>query len=204
MTDIGRSAGDGTDLADEVGQPVDADTRERRSDEHGELEAVEHLVGERALQLGRASARRPTGTARAGRRRPRRSPRPIRRASGALRRRCRRAGERCDVDRPGRIRRPGPTGRRRFRAATPPRRAAVRVATKPWPHLACSAASTLWKLARGLSSLLTNTSRGMLAGDATLPRQFGADLDAVDGTHHEDGEVGDTESPPVSSPTKSV
>src|SRR3954453_1794347 len=35
--------------------------------------------------------------------------------------------------------------------------------TKPCPHLACNAASTLWKLARCLSSLLTNTSRGMLA-----------------------------------------
>src|SRR3954447_18457032 len=35
--------------------------------------------------------------------------------------------------------------------------------TKPWPHLACNAATTLWKLARCLSSLLTNTSRGMLA-----------------------------------------
>ncbi len=32
-----------------------------------------------------------------------------------------------------------------------------------------------------------------LAVDATLPRQFGADLDAVDGTHHDDGQVGNTE-----------
>ena len=44
----------GPDLADEVGQPVDPDTGQRRPDEHGELEAVEHLVGQRALQLGRA------------------------------------------------------------------------------------------------------------------------------------------------------
>ena len=42
-----------SELADEVGEPVDADAGGRRSDEHGELGALEHLVGERALQLGR-------------------------------------------------------------------------------------------------------------------------------------------------------
>ena len=45
---IGRA---GPDLADEIGQPVDPDTGERRPDEHGKLETVEHLVGQRAFQL---------------------------------------------------------------------------------------------------------------------------------------------------------
>ena len=45
--------GRGAELTDEVGQPVDTDPRRRRPDEHRELGAFEHLVGEGALQLGR-------------------------------------------------------------------------------------------------------------------------------------------------------
>ena len=49
-----RPVGGGrAELADEVGQPVDTDPRRRRPDEHRELGAFEHLVGEGALQLGR-------------------------------------------------------------------------------------------------------------------------------------------------------
>ena len=47
---VGRG---GAELADEVGQPVDADPRRRRADEYRELGALEHLVGEGALELGR-------------------------------------------------------------------------------------------------------------------------------------------------------
>ena len=43
----------GAELADEVGQPVDADPGGRRADEHGELDPVEHLVGQRSFQFGR-------------------------------------------------------------------------------------------------------------------------------------------------------
>ena len=45
--------GGGAELADEVGEAVDADTGERRAAEHGELELLEQLVGQRALELGR-------------------------------------------------------------------------------------------------------------------------------------------------------
>ena len=39
------------ELADEVGQPVDADAGRRRTAQDGELDAAEHLVGQRPLQL---------------------------------------------------------------------------------------------------------------------------------------------------------
>ena len=47
----GSIGGRRADLADEVGQPVDADERGRRTEQDRELDVVEHLVGQRALQL---------------------------------------------------------------------------------------------------------------------------------------------------------
>ena len=50
---------------------------------------------------------------------------------------------------------------------------------------------TRWKSARGLSSLLMNTIRGMPAAAHFAQADLGADLDAVDGADDEHGEVGD-------------
>ena len=49
-----RTVGRGrAELADEVGESVDADAQRRRPAQHRELDAIEHLVGQRALELVR-------------------------------------------------------------------------------------------------------------------------------------------------------
>ena len=65
--------------------------------------------------------------------------------------------------------------------------------TKPEPNVARSWSSVRWKSARCLSSLLTNTIRGMPAATQRGPRRLGADLDAIDGADDEHRQVGDGE-----------
>ena len=191
-----------TDLADEVGQPIDADTRERGSDEHRELEAVEHLVGERALQLGRR---------------------------GHVARQV--ALELIVVARDDLLDQlvvdpmlfVDDVGRQGSGVVLP---IAVVLERLIRQHVGDAVQRLLLaerqfernesvaplRLQRGehvvevgawLVVFVDEDQSRDVAVDATLPRQFGADLDAVDGADHEDGEVGDAECR-HSSPTKSA
>ena len=63
--------------------------------------------------------------------------------------------------------------------------------TKPDPNVARSWSSTRWKSARCLSSLLTNTIRGMPAATHLAHADSVPTSIAVDGADDEHGEVGD-------------
>ena len=135
MTVIGRSAGDGPisqmkSASRSMPTPV-----ERRADEHRELEAVEHLVGQRALELG--GGRHVAGqvalellVVAGDDLLDELVVQPVLLLGDVGR-------ERLGVVLPSRLVLEAlvATARRRRRGATPPRRAAARAATKPCPEL---------------------------------------------------------------------
>ncbi len=64
-------------------------------------------------------------------------------------------------------------------------------AAKPWPHFALQRSEHVVEVGSWLVVFVDEHESGDLVGDAPLPGQFGADLDAVDSADHDDRQVGD-------------